>query len=223
MQNSERRVATLELRAADGDEFVIEGHASVFGNEYDCGDFQERTMHGCFADAIRSKQDTKCLLNHDSNIVLGRVGNGTLTLRETATGLHYRCQLDPSNLQHRSIHASIKRGDIFQSSFGFTCENDDCDEWENVRRADGTSYIRRTIRKVTKLMDCSPVCYPANERATVSARDQEVPVEVRSKAESLKGGITLCSWEGWEYRDGDEYDTLDEGEAFRENIRTLLL
>ena len=67
----------------------------------------------------------------------------------------------------------IKRGDINQSSFGFTVEKD---SWA---KRDGTTY--RTIKKVKQLYDVSPVTFPAYPEASVAVRKLE---EINSEQES---------------------------------------
>ena len=59
----------------------------------------------------------------------------------------------------RDLYTMIKRGDISQSSFAFTIRDESVDE-------DGV----RVIEKVDRLIDVSPVTYPAYQAATVSAR-----------------------------------------------------
>jgi len=56
----------------------------------------------------------------------------------------------------------IKRGDIDQSSFAFTIK-------EESRDADDV----RVIDKVGRLLDVSPVTYPAYQAASVYARAEE--------------------------------------------------
>ncbi len=63
------------------------------------------------------------------------------------------------------VIVSLERGDITQSSFAFTVEDDD---WSR----DGDQTIR-TITKVSRLYDVSAVTYAAYEEATVAMRSLE--------------------------------------------------
>ena len=56
----------------------------------------------------------------------------------------------------------MSRGDIDQSSFGFTVDTDKWEERDNI--------LVRTISKVRQLFDVSPVTYPAYPDATVALR-----------------------------------------------------
>ena len=74
---------------------------------------------------------------------------------------------------------SLKRGDISESSFAFTVEDDN---WE--RKEDG-SYVR-TILKFERLYDVSPVYYPAYEDTSVALRSIEALKEAETKAATEK-------------------------------------
>jgi HK97 family phage prohead protease len=162
-----------EVRAADDSKFQICGYAARYGTVAHLQDFDETIEQGAFDDSVRSMADVKMLLNHDANIVLGRVGNGTLTLETDNIGLRFVCQLDPANQQHRNIYASIKRGDMDECSFAF-----------NVPEGGQTFTARsgvplRTLKKV-KLMDCSVVTYPAYTEGTSVVARAYFDAEARS-------------------------------------------
>jgi phage head maturation protease len=61
---------------------------------------------------------------------------------------------------------SLDRGDITQNSFGFIVEEDDWTQDEN-----GNTI--RTINKVSRLLDCSVVTYPAYPDATIARRNYD--------------------------------------------------
>ena len=146
-----------EMRAND-DEMVVEGYAAVFDSVTDIGPFQERIAQGAFSDVL--EDDVRLLINHDG-VPLARTSNGTLELSQDDTGLFYRASL--SNTQAgKDLYEMIKRGDIDQSSFAFTIK-------EESRDADDV----RVIDKVGRLLDVSPVTYPAYQAASVYARAEE--------------------------------------------------
>ena len=66
---------------------------------------------------------------------------------------------------------SLARGDIDQSSFAFSL-NSDGQKWEEVTEGEKTVIVR-TIKKVTRLYDVSPVTYPAYPDASVALRSLE--------------------------------------------------
>ena len=76
-------------------------------------------------------------------------------------GLYYRAQLSDTQAG-RDLYEMIKRGDINQSSFAFMIDKESND-------ADGV----RVIEKVSKLIDVSPVTYPAYQAASVFARAED--------------------------------------------------
>ena len=148
-------VRAVEVRAQE--DMTIEGYASVFGDEYDLGYFTERVAPGAFDG--RTNDDVRLLINH-TGVPLARTTNNTLTLTIDERGLHYRAKLADTQ-EGRDLYTLIQRGDITQSSFAFTIEDD---EWTNDRRT-------RTINRVGQLYDVSPVTYPASPTTTVQARE----------------------------------------------------
>lgn len=189
-----------ELRASTGDEgkqFVLEGYAAKFNSpSKDLGGFRETIAPGAFKRALADNSDVRCLFNHSADRVLGRTAAGTLQINEDDKGLHFRCQLDPNNSDHRNLHSSVQRGDISECSFAFT-PTADGEDWQNVRGADGAWYISRMLKDVN-LFDVSAVTHPAYDDTSVAARSKEyLTVEVRSHISDLlqKRAIMLATTE----------------------------
>jgi HK97 family phage prohead protease len=153
----------IETRA-DSDAPVIRGHAAVFNKlSENLGGFREQIAPGAFDDVLND--DVRALFNHDPNHVLGRTKAGTLSISVDDNGLAY--EVDPPDTQTaRDLIVSMQRGDVSQSSFAFTVEQDDWSEDEDGR-------IVRTIQKVKRLYDVSPVTYPAYPDASVGLRSLE--------------------------------------------------
>ena len=176
---------TAEVRAAGDDSLVVEGYASNFDVEYDLGYFKESVARGAFDSVMQD--DVRFLLNH-TGAPLARTTNGTLELSIDETGLKYRAALADTQ-DGRDLYKLIKRGDISQSSFAFTITDE---KWSEDRST-------RTVQRMGKLLDVSPVTYPAYATTTVSARnmatakaeaeelkpEQETP-EVRQEPETIK-------------------------------------
>ena len=160
---------TAEVRAAGDDALVVEGYASNFDVEYDLGYFKETVARGAFDDVMQD--DVRFLLNH-TGAPLARTTNGTLELSVDDQGLKYRAALADTQ-DGRDLYKLIKRGDITQSSFAFTIEND---TWSEDRST-------RTITKVGKLLDTSAVTYPASPTASVYARNMAAAAQ---EVEELK-------------------------------------
>lgn len=164
-----RTMGTIEVREAEGEDMILEGYAAVFNSETDLGHFREVIKPGAF-DGVMDN-DVRALINHDPNLVLGRTTNGTLELSTDERGLKYRVKLGAQQYA-KDFYESVKRGDISQSSFAFTIEEQSWNEERTVR----------SVNKVRQLLDVSPVTYPAYAAATVQARDQQPEVEQAAEA-----------------------------------------
>lgn len=157
----EIRTFGLELRAMDKEEKrTVRGYAATFESRSgDLGGFIETIDREAFAET--DMEDVRALFNHDSNFVLGRTKAGTLRLMVDESGLAYEIDMPDTQLG-RDMYESIKRGDISQSSFAFTIEDD-----EYLKEGD---TVYRTIKKIKKLYDVAPVTFPAYESTSVQAR-----------------------------------------------------
>jgi hypothetical protein len=182
MAKIEKRVAEIRMEATENESRKIVGYAAVFNKDSeDLGGFVERIAPGAFSKAI-GISDVRALFNHDNNMVLARNTSGTLELIEDETGLRY--EFDAPNTSYgNDLLEMIKRGDISQSSFGFTVENDD---WE---QRDGKTY--RTITKVKRLYDVSPVTFPAYPEASVAVRKLEQLQQDNKESHTFENDVTL--------------------------------
>ena len=160
IEDGERRFFTepVEFRAEDDN--VIEGYAAVFNKDsVDFGGWIERIAPGAFTEVLAD--DAVALFNHDMNLVLGRNGKN-VTITQDETGLKYQIKLPDTSLA-RDVRNLIKEGIIHQSSFAFTVKEQ---QWQ--RNGDKPSV--RTISKIKRLFDVSPVTSPAYKDSTVGAR-----------------------------------------------------
>lgn len=158
----EQRAYDGELKAAlEGR--TVEGYASVFNSmSEDLGGFREIILPGAFSEVLDN--DVRALYNHDSNYLLARTTSGTLELKEDDKGLYYRFEM-PNTSYGNDMLELFRRGDLSQSSFGFTVEKDSwrMEEGQHVR------YIER----VGSLFDVSPVVFPAYNQASSGLRSAE--------------------------------------------------
>jgi HK97 family phage prohead protease len=160
--NAERRFVSEPVQFRAEDENIIEGYAAVFNKpSQDFGGWNERIAPGAFADVLTD--DAVALFNHDMNYVLGRNGVN-VTLSEDERGLKYTVKL-PDTSFAKDLRNLIKDGIIHQSSFAFTVKEQ---EWKHSDKREEPSV--RTIKKVKRLYDVSPVTTPAYPDATVGAR-----------------------------------------------------
>jgi uncharacterized protein len=167
---------SAELRAAQGEEFVLVGRAlsynEISSNELFTG-CREQIMPGCFADSLAANDEIYALFNHQAyggTLPLGRRNAGTLQIVDSPTALNIRVLLDKNNSQHRDLYSAVKRGDLSEMSFGMVVLDD---------LVVGGNYTGQPcqIRQVIKaqLTDCSVVLRPfyGDGATTVQSRGKE--------------------------------------------------
>lgn len=165
----EQRSYESETRAVEGR--TVEGYASVFNSmSEDLGGFREIILPGAFKNALND--DIRALYNHDSNYLLARTASGTLEVKEDDKGLYYRFEM-PNTSYGNDLLELYKRGDLTQSSFGFTVDKD---SW----RLEEGQHVRY-IESVSSLFDVSAVVYPAYASASSGLRSAEPNGEGEAK------------------------------------------
>lgn len=165
MNQSEMRHYIGEVRAeVEGDNNIIIGYGSVFNKRSEnLGGFREIIAPGAFDDVLND--DVRALFNHDANIILGRSSNKTLALSVDDEGLRYEISAPDTQYIKDIVLAPMLRGDVRESSFHFRVARDG-DTWEE----DDEGVIIRTIHRVQRLFDVSPVTYPAYPDAAAGMR-----------------------------------------------------
>lgn len=165
--------ATVEVRKANAKTgMTVGGYAARFDTlSENLGGFREQIQSGAFSDCLRD--DVRAFFNHDPNIILGRTAAGTCRISQDSKGLAYEVDL-PDTQAARDLMVAIERGDVTQSSFGFRVAVNG-DTWDE--NEDGV-YIR-TITKVARLYDVSPVAVPAYPDTAVAARSLTAVREAR--------------------------------------------
>lgn len=148
---------------------AVIGYAALFNSRSKLlyGWFYEEIASTAF-DGVLERSDVLALLNHDVRRgVLARStnGQGSLELSIDIKGLRYEFT-PPNTTLGAELVEGLERGDIRESSFAFTVEED---HWERLE--DGI-YLRK-ILKIGALYDVSPVYNPAYEGTEVSARMYE--------------------------------------------------
>jgi uncharacterized protein len=158
---------TLEERA-NGTQ-VLTGYAAVY-NRFSLplreggSAFREVIRPGAFDRILarqRGKQDVVALLNHDSNMILGRTSSGTLELSSDEKGLRYTVT-PPDTQVGRDTLELVRRRDLRGSSFAFAVD----DKGQNWTSDDQGAV--REIRDVSLLADVSVVLTPAYPASSVA-------------------------------------------------------
>ena len=168
-----------ELRVAkkDAGGKVLVGYAAKFGKlSQNLGGFVEKIDRNAFERCLE-RCDVRGLKNHDPAQLLGRTKSGTMRLSTDDVGLRYEIDL-PETQVGRDTATEVDRGDLDGSSFSFTTEELDGDEWDR-----STSPPTRTVRNVRDLFDVGPVTYPAYLDSEVKCRsfDKLIEQEQQSK------------------------------------------
>lgn len=166
---AERRYLTIptEIRAAENESRTVVGSAAVFNVQTDLRWFKEMIDPGAFDEVLADEShDVVALFNHDDNMVLARRSSGTLKLWKEENKLMYQFDA-PNTTAGNDLLESLKRGDIRSSSFQFEVSEQ---KWQFDDKDDRNDV--RTIMKVSKLWDVSPVTFPAYEDTDVAKRSK---------------------------------------------------
>ena len=165
----ERRVNTVEfdVRAAESssDGMSFTGYAAVFNSPSEPLPFTEVIKEGAFKRSLKSRNEIKLFMNHNTDIVLGSTRAGTLRLSEDSRGLLAQADL-PDTQAGRDLSVLMKRGDVSSMSFGFSVPPKG-DNWSQ----DGATRELHQVR----LHEVSIVTgFPAYEATTASVRSLEI-------------------------------------------------
>jgi HK97 family phage prohead protease len=163
-QRQARSIPT-NFRAAESDgKKIIEGYFATFGGVYELWPGATESVDAHAFDGALT-DDIRCLIDHETRLVLGRNKAGTLDLKVDGHGLWGACEINQSDTDAMNLYARVDRGDVDQCSFGF----DILDE-KTEYREDGS--VHWTIMKV-KLYEVSCVTFPAYEDTGIAARKKE--------------------------------------------------
>jgi HK97 family phage prohead protease len=110
------------------------------------------------------------LWNHDSSKPMAARKNNTLTVREDAGGVHIEADMG-GTVWGREGFEAIRAGLVDKMSFGFYLKEDGYTEERTAEN--GKRIYKRIIKAFDRIVDFSPVTYPAFEDTSVSARDAE--------------------------------------------------
>ncbi|MFW8589825.1 HK97 family phage prohead protease [Glaciecola sp. 2405UD65-10] len=174
MSEYEKRFFQCEVRAQNEEETTkITGFGSVFNKRSEnLGGFREIIAPGAFDNVL--EDDVRAFFNHDHNFILGRTTSGTLRLSVNEEGLAYEIDAPQTQTIRDLVLAPMGRGDVNQSSFAFRVAQNG-EEWEE----DDEGVIVRTITKMQRLFDVSPVSMPAYPDAGSAVRSLNAWKEAR--------------------------------------------
>lgn len=162
-------------------EKYIEGYFIRFNEETQLWDGVFEEVDPAAVDDSLKNNDIRCLFNHDTSVVLGRTGNGTLELKKDSKGVYGRVKINPNDKQAMDIYARIERGDINACSFGFNIIDE-----EIQNRDDGT--IKFILKKID-LHEVSPVTFPAYPTTSIEARKKDIEKHKQRQLEVRKNKL----------------------------------
>lgn len=172
----------FQARADENGNHIIEGYFAVFNSVYDiCDGMSESIAPGAFTNTIAD--DIRALVNHNTDLVLGRTIVRTLELRQDERGLWGRIVINPDDSDAMNLYARVQRGDVSQCSIGFDILSEETDY-----REDGT--IHWTITD-TKLWEVSCCTFPAYTETAISARKHDRDAIRCKKMETWKNRVTM--------------------------------
>ena len=147
-----------EVRAA-GEGMSFTGYAIRYNAPSEPLPFTERIAPGAVTRSLRSRNEIKAFVNHDTNLVLGSTRTKTLRLSDDERGVLAEIDL-PETTYGRDLSVSIQRGDVSGMSFGFSVVKD---KWND-------DYSERTIHEL-RLHEVSVVTgFPAYRQTTAAVR-----------------------------------------------------
>jgi len=166
-----------------GDGMSFSGYAAVFNSDSEPLPFIERIMPGAFRKSLKSRNNIRMYLNHDSSMLLATSRAKTLRLMEDERGLKVEADL-PDTTIGRDLSTLIKRGDVDSMSFGFSVPPKG-DSWSD----DGSVRELKEVR----LYEVSVVTgFPAYQATSASVRSLEMLAErTASDADKLADAITV--------------------------------
>ena len=179
----EREYRTLnievEQRAEDAEpSYIVRGYASTFEpyvlfTDEDGNEYKEVIEKDAFKDADLS--DVVFRIDH-AGTVYARSSAGTLEVGFDEHGLYDRADLSKT-ANARGLFEDIQAGNYPKQSFAFTVAEDEYDKKTRTR----------TIKRIAKVFDVSPVSFPANPTTElgVATRDYFNGVIEAERAERL--------------------------------------
>ena len=186
LPNREIRVYDIPVQVEvreEGKKRVVSGYAAVFGQmSRNLGWFREVIERGAFDNVL--DQDVVALYNNDYNHVLARTISKTLQLEVVERVLKYTFEA-PNTTIGNDLVEMISRGDVQHSSFAFTVQDE---KWSQ----DEENGEVRTVLKVKRLYDVSPVVMPSDTQTDVS--------------------LAKRSYDDWKKKNEPPYDDLPDME-----------
>jgi uncharacterized protein len=159
---------TVEFRAWFGDDAEVRaaaegmsftGYAIRYNAKSEPLPFTETIAPGAVTRSLKSRNEIKAFVNHDTNLVIGSTRAGTLRLTDDERGVLADIDL-PDVTYARDLAENVRVGNVSGMSFGFSVVKD---KWSE-------DYSERTIHEL-RLHEVSVVTgFPAYRQTTAAVR-----------------------------------------------------
>jgi len=185
-----------EVRA-EGDGMTFTGYAIRYGVPSQPLPFTEVIAPGAATRSLKSRNNIKAFVNHDTNMVIGSTRAGTLRLSEDSQGVLAEIHL-PDTTYGRDLAVSVQRGDVSGMSFGFS----------TVKDAWSEDYNERTVTEL-RVHEVSPVTgFEAYTQTTAAMRS--LPLL------AVRTGVDLDAL-------ADAFDALSNGTELSDDQANVIL
>lgn len=180
----EIRNSNTALSASENESRTIYGCAVSFDQwSRDLGGFTEIIRRSAITPELLEKSDVIMNVNHDENkmVARSRNGNGTLNLELREDGLYFSFDAPTTALGDELLY-NVRNGNLFECSFAFSIDKEDSESERWYREND---ELKREIRSINGLYDCSIVSHAAYPSTSVSARFDEVKLTIEEVDKAL--------------------------------------
>ena len=160
---------------AEGAALQFGGYASVFGGN---DTYNDTILPGAFADTLKQNGLPRMFYGHKWDLPIGKY----LTAKEDDTGLWVEGEITPGMSRATDIAAALKHGTLDGLSVGGFVKSSDAE----AKAAGG-----RLIRKWTRLVEVSPVVFPADGAARIDLAS----VKGEDLTEALDGLSTVTDFQ----------------------------
>jgi HK97 family phage prohead protease len=179
-----RNTQRLEIRKTASGARTISGYFATFNTlSSDLGGFFERIRPGAFSDSLKNSGiDVMALYNHNSDMPLARVSNGSLTVSEDSKGLRFSLTL-PKGVSYVDDLVSLLEQEVISAcSFSFSVPQGG-DDWEMI----GDRLIRTLVS--VQLYEGSIVGNPAYPNTVADLRSCPMSLRGKLSARDLGDGL----------------------------------
>jgi len=183
---TEIRTFRFDIRADQDEKHgnMLVGRPIVYDEKTDLGWYDEIIERGALDDA--DLKDVRFLVNHNTDMIpLARSRNNnensTMQMSVDEKGMEIRVDLDTeNNAEAKSLYSAVDRGDLDGMSFMFSVDGD---KWDDIE----SDHPKRTITKISRVLEVSAVTFPAYEATSISARGLDSALDnAKSSLENVK-------------------------------------